>query len=144
MSRFQPIRPESRPFLMFDGWSFTSSKPTYRNNLPAGFLTVMNDCSLVSATIWKVGLTWWVFYMQEKLFDRLNIMLRDFEHISPVMSFAWGLPKRIHGTVYTVWCTHVGQVVLYMLQLICGGFFFYILTLLNQAGLINIHVNLLF
>lgn len=38
-----------------DSRSFTSSTATHRNNLPAGFITVMNDCSLVSATLGKVG-----------------------------------------------------------------------------------------
>lgn len=38
-----------------DDRSFTSSTATCRNNLPAGFITVMNDCSLVSATLRQVG-----------------------------------------------------------------------------------------
>lgn len=39
--------------LHADERSFTSSTDSYRNNLPAGFITVMDGCSLVSATFQK-------------------------------------------------------------------------------------------
>lgn len=43
------------PIPLADGLSFTGRTATWRNNLPAGFITVMNDCSLVSDTLGKVG-----------------------------------------------------------------------------------------
>lgn len=48
----QPITlPEHCPYFML---SFTSGTATWRTNLPAGFITVMNDCSLVWDALWKV------------------------------------------------------------------------------------------
>lgn len=52
-------------------WSFTSSTATCRTNLPAGFITVMNDCSLASATLGKVGHNEPFSLKKKKAYDRL-------------------------------------------------------------------------
>lgn len=54
------------PIRHADDRTFTSATETCRNNLPAGFITVMDEGSLVSATQGKDGLKWWGFFIQKK------------------------------------------------------------------------------